>query len=602
MKKLASALTVGALAVITGGVLIAGAGSASAQGTPPPWAPGGVNQDPLAVGGLEFFDAAGNQITSGPIGTAPFAKYAVGLSKTRTVAWTDTTATLFGYLPQFGLTPDNWHTNEQIGLSTTFPNAAAPAPINSTALPVNTGGTTDTDLGTLASDLGATSTQSGYSNVYEIRLYTGAAGHPGSTTYDYADITIDSSSNTWSLVYSPDQASTATSSVLSSSATSINQGDSVTLTDTITPAGATGTVQFKDGSGNIGSPVTVTGGVATTTAQILTSGSHSITAVYTPTALSGFGGSTSNAVPITAAVVATNTTTAVSHAFAAYTPNPDSSVPAFTPTTLTASVTPSGVAGTVQFFDNAAAIGSPKTVTAGVATLANYANFAQGNHSVTATFTPTDTTSFHPSTSAADAFALGAPAGAAPDQQNISVDVPNGSLAITSPYTASNPLDLGPLALNAAGTELSGTADFGSATGTSADPLANTIKVVDTRTGGQNWAVSALSTALDAGVPAGDISAENVGLTNLVAVPLAGNHLSAANTATHDNAAADPAVALSDPGTLGLGGTTPHAIANSTDPVNGGTGTIGFVGKLTVTAPTSTQPGHYTGTVTFTVV
>jgi hypothetical protein len=254
----------------------------------------------------------------------------------------------------------------------------------------------------------------------------------------------------------------------------------------------------------------------------------------------------------------------------------------------------------VQFFDNSAAIGSPQTVSGGVATLTNYTNFGPGNHSITATFTPTSGSPFNPSTSAADAFALGAAAGAAPDVQNITADIAAGALAITSPYTATSPLNVGNLTLNAAGTQLSGTANFGSATGTAGDPLANTIKIVDTRSGGQNWTASALATSLNSG--ANGISAEDVGLTGVTAVPLAGNHLTAVNTVTHDNAAANPAVALSDAGSQGLGGTTPHAVANSNDPVNGGTGTIGYIGTLTVNAPTSTPPGHYTGTITFTVV
>lgn len=56
------------------------------------------------------------------------------------------------------------------------------------------------------------------------------------------------------------------------------------LTFTATVAGAagtpTGTVQFKDGASNLGSPVTMSGGVATCTATLFAPGSHVITAVY----------------------------------------------------------------------------------------------------------------------------------------------------------------------------------------------------------------------------------------------------------------------------------------------------------------------------------
>ncbi|MDP9116171.1 MAG: Ig-like domain-containing protein, partial [Actinomycetota bacterium] len=535
--------------------------------------------------------------------------YSVGLAKTRTTV-NDTKATLYAFVPTPGQTPDQWTTGELISGSTVYPNAGAPAPVKSTSLPVNTGAAGDKSLATVASDIPQASNAAGYANTYEIRMTTNAPGHTASTTYDYADITINTATNTWTEVYSPDQAGTATSSTLTASNTSPNTAQTVTLTDTVAPAAATGTVQFVDGTTNIGTPVTVTGGVATSPAMTFTAGPHHVTAVYSPQALSGYTASTSNNVDITATQVVTNTTTAVAHAFGTYTPNPDSSVPAYTPTTLTATVTPStgpssAVAGSVQFFDNSAAIGSA-TVSGGTATLANYAYFGPGAHSITATFTPSNSATFGPSTSAADTFTLGAAAGPpppAPDKQYITVDVPNGALMIMTPYSSlSTALNVGNLVLNAAGTALVGSAPFGSTTGNGTDPLANTIKIVDTRTGGLNWQASALSTQLTQGTnTAGGISAENVGLTNLVADPITGNHLTAANTATFANPAADPAVALSDTGVQGLGGPTAHKIATSTDPVNGGTGTIGFTGTLTVTAPTSIAPGHYVGTITFTV-
>ena len=201
--KLNAAAATAALSVTTALVFAFNTTTASADGTPPPWAPGGTSQDANAVAGLKFFNAAGQQITSGSITAKPFAAYAVGLAQTRTGTFTDTTATLFGYVPQFGLTPDNWHNNEQIGLSTTFPNPSAPDPIKSTALPVNTGSTSDESLSDLAVDQPQTATQAGYVNAYEIRLYTSAPAHVASTTYDYTDITIDPVSGQWNQVFTP---------------------------------------------------------------------------------------------------------------------------------------------------------------------------------------------------------------------------------------------------------------------------------------------------------------------------------------------------------------------------------------------------------------
>ncbi len=70
-----------------------------------------------------------------------------------------------------------------------------------------------------------------------------------------------------------------------------------TLKATVSPAAA-GSVQFKDGTTNIGGPVSVSGGTASTTTT-LPSGDHSLIAEFTPTDTTGFTGSTSAAVPLT---------------------------------------------------------------------------------------------------------------------------------------------------------------------------------------------------------------------------------------------------------------------------------------------------------------
>ena len=59
-----------ALAVAAG--LLAGTGGA-ALAAAPPWEP-----DPSSIGGLTFYDAAGNQITGGNVTDAPFATYVAG--------------------------------------------------------------------------------------------------------------------------------------------------------------------------------------------------------------------------------------------------------------------------------------------------------------------------------------------------------------------------------------------------------------------------------------------------------------------------------------------------------------------------------------------
>ncbi|MGH3849350.1 MAG: Ig-like domain repeat protein, partial [Pseudonocardiaceae bacterium] len=104
------------------------------------------------------------------------------------------------------------------------------------------------------------------------------------------------------------QAQTATS--LSSSLNPSGLGQPVTFTATVSsspnpPSG--GTIQFKDGSVDLGQPVLLTGGSAAVTTSALAAGAHSITAVY------GGGGafapSTSAALSQSVTTVATTTTT-----------------------------------------------------------------------------------------------------------------------------------------------------------------------------------------------------------------------------------------------------------------------------------------------------
>jgi hypothetical protein len=65
------------------------------------------------------------------------------------------------------------------------------------------------------------------------------------------------------------------------------------------PSKSVGTVQFKDGSTNLGGPVPVFGGVAVGPFTSLRPGAHSVTAVFNPTNRSTFQPSTSNTVTFT---------------------------------------------------------------------------------------------------------------------------------------------------------------------------------------------------------------------------------------------------------------------------------------------------------------
>jgi hypothetical protein len=83
-----------------------------------------------------------------------------------------------------------------------------------------------------------------------------------------------------------------------SPASPVAQGTLVTLTATITPAAAVGTVQFKNGATNLGNPVTVSNGTASGSTSRLALGSHQLTAVFIPANPAAFGPSTSPPVQV----------------------------------------------------------------------------------------------------------------------------------------------------------------------------------------------------------------------------------------------------------------------------------------------------------------
>ena len=86
-------------------------------------------------------------------------------------------------------------------------------------------------------------------------------------------------------------------------------GTSVDLSATVAPSTAVGTVQFKDGTTNLGTPVAVSGGTALKTVSTLTSGSHSLTATFVPEPGSTAFRTSTTESPVTVEVGATDTTT-----------------------------------------------------------------------------------------------------------------------------------------------------------------------------------------------------------------------------------------------------------------------------------------------------
>ena len=91
---------------------------------------------------------------------------------------------------------------------------------------------------------------------------------------------------------------TATTATLTSSASSVEEGASLTLTAAVSPNAATGTVTFKDGSTSMGTG-TLSSGTATLATSLSTAGTHSLTATYGGS--STYGSSTSSAVSVVVA-------------------------------------------------------------------------------------------------------------------------------------------------------------------------------------------------------------------------------------------------------------------------------------------------------------
>ncbi|MGQ5692764.1 Ig-like domain-containing protein [Rhodococcus erythropolis] len=158
-------------------------------------------------------------------------------------------------------------------------------------------------------------------------------------------------------------------------------GTAVGLSVAVTPSPVGGTVQFKDGSGNLGSPVPVVEGKASIMHEFASVGTHDITAVYS--GATGFLTSTSAAqsVSVTAPAAEDQETSITVSA-------PASAVKG-AKVDLVAAVAPTLSAGTVQFMDGTTPIGGPVAVVNGKATLSH--TFTElGDRRITAVFSGTD--------------------------------------------------------------------------------------------------------------------------------------------------------------------------------------------------------------------
>jgi hypothetical protein len=198
--------------------------------------------------------------------------------------------------------------------------------------------------------------------------YAGTAGFSGSA------------SSVLTEVVQPPAGST-TSIALSSSLDPTQVGQNFTLTATVTPPAATGTVQFFNGSASIGT-APLNGGSASITVGNLQAGTATFTASYSGVGI--YRASSSPALTHTVlppAPVATTTTITTSL-------NPAA---AGQPVTLTATVSPAGATGTVKFLDSTTTIGTA-TLNGGIASVTT-STLQGGIHPLSASYTGDETNS-----------------------------------------------------------------------------------------------------------------------------------------------------------------------------------------------------------------
>jgi len=594
--RLKSAVAGAAALALAGGLVAAvGGGTAFAAGIPPWQPPSIANGNPNAVATLTFYDATGAQIIGGNLTDSPISAYTLASGAIRTSV-TDNKATIFAAVPNSSQAPDAW-AGTQLTLATTYPNAAAPGALGTSTNPLNTGAGTDTSLSGFISTHSITGDANpAYNNIVELRMKTSSLGNGLSATYGVADLAINSAAGTWSQVFPAPPTTIATTTTLQVTPASPQLvGTSVTLTVPVGgvvaasgPNPTNGSIKFFDGATQIGSTQAWTGAAAVTqSTTTLAGGAHSLTAQYVPSGIT-FSGSTSTPVPYTITTPADATATALAV-------NPTSGN-AGQVVTLTGTVADTAHAatipvGSVSFFDNGAAVAfaGPVAVNASGVAATTTTSLGAGNHSIVAVFTPTNSANFtgsssQPVTAQYTAVSACVPrtdglpgANTCQDLQTIVVTVAAGTLTISSPFTPSNPFNLGTMVLNAQGTTLTATGGFGSlATNGSG------ITVTDTRSGGLPWTAHVQSGNFT-DLPAADtISAHGLSFTGLADNFPAGNALIG-----HVTLAAVPDV--------GAGGDF------ATSAPNPGDGTVWIVGTMTLTAPSSTNPGSYTATVTFTV-
>jgi len=217
--------------------------------------------------------------------------------------------------------------------------------------------------------------------------YSGDVNYSAITSSGVTQVVNGGQSTAPAPATTPTATATATTTALATSANPIDTTQSLTLTASVTPSGATGQVQFRDGATMIGTSA-LSGGAASFTASNLAAGTHTLTAVYVGD--TNFNTSTSNTVNET--VTAPSLSPGSSSTTLSVSPNP---AVIGQVVTLSATVAPSNALGSVQFLDGATSLGQGDLVGGNVTF--HVSSFTAGSHTLTARYLGDAATPPHPS-------------------------------------------------------------------------------------------------------------------------------------------------------------------------------------------------------------
>ena len=292
-----------------------GVSASFAAQSAPPWEPDANAAAPY--GSLSFYDAAGNQLTSGTGDlSSPFA-YVVASTAADPRA---VNASVYFANPQSGVVPGNWTAvNDEAGPTLFSPSlSGAPADIAAMAPTYPVTASSAANISSFLTGVGTVNlpTAAGYANTIQVRMTDSGprgAGNSSNGSYWESDIGYNTTSSPitvdgttvpadgWAVLY-PFLSNTITTLTVSPSGGQLTQGQSLTLTATESPT-VSGSVQFYDGSTLLNTSTTPGSGTYTYT-YTPALGTHSYSATFVPA--SGPG---STAFGVTVQVVSTPTVT-----------------------------------------------------------------------------------------------------------------------------------------------------------------------------------------------------------------------------------------------------------------------------------------------------